>query len=943
MAASGTGSDARAQKVVTPERYRRINDVADAAVAKNPGDRAAFLDDACGGDAELRERDELLAAQESGDDFLTTPVFETLAKDIAGEWEKRDGLAGTFIGHYEILRRLGAGGIGEVWLARDTQLAREVALKLLNPAFGNDAEQVLRLQQEARAASKLNHPNIVTIYEIGEADGTHFIAQEFVAGDTLRRPILEKRIAPKDALKIADQVAAALDAANAAQIVHRDVKPENVMIRPDGLVKLVDFGLAAPREAGSKSRMVMGTARYMSPEQAQGAAVDAPSDLFSLGVMLHEMLTGAAPFTGATISETLAAIVKSDPPPLPESLPDRAGIEKIVRRCLQKKPTARYGSAAELRADLALAIARMEDRWPLRRKIFTGAAALVVLGLALAIYSTSADRRDAAPFTSMTITRVTTRGQVSNAAIAPDGASIVYVLDEGDRQSLWVRQLASGRDAEIVAPERNEHRGLIFSRDGSSIYYIRRDADGSDVLYRIGAQGGKAEAVLADVSGPVTFSPDGRQFAFVRLGRLRTDASLMVANVDGTGVRAIATRNAPRYFSRSGLAWSPDGKTIVCLGGQASFYTADAFHLVAVRVADGSESEIGRRAWPWVGSLAWSRDSLLLVAGESSEDLQQIWQISYPRGAVRRITNDLTDYSAVSAAGDGSALVSVQKETPVELWTMTPGDTARATRLSLGDLRGVDSIGWMRDQRIVYDARAGEYRNIWIADAEGRNPQQLTNGAPNKNEISVTRDGRYTLYQAEGKIWRINSDGSGALQLTHGALDVHPWPTPDGREVIYASFQDWSPVIGGRPQLWKVPIDGWTATQLTSDAVSLPHVSPDGRRMEALYFPGADPRFSPSKTAVIPIDGGSPGAVLDLLPGGNGTSYWTPDGKALVSAVTTAAVGNLWLQALDGRARQITEFKSDLIVDFAWSADGRRIVLARGNSSSDVVLIRNFR
>lgn len=407
---------------------------------------------------------------------------------------------------------------------------------------------------------------------------------------------------------------------------------------------------------------------------------------------------------------------------------------------------------------------------------------------------------------------------------------------------------------------------------------------------------------------------------------------------------ARATRHTPRYFWRSGLAWSPDGKTIVCLGGQASFYTADAFHVLGVRVAGGTESEIGSRAWPWVGALKWSRSGLLLVAGESAEDLQQIWQISYPRGEVRRITNDLTDYAAVSATVDGSALVSVQKETPVGLWLMTPGESARASRISQSDFRGVDSVAWMPDRRIVYDARSGEYRNIWITDAEGRNPQPVTNGAPNKNEIAVTRDGRFILYQSEGRIWRINAGGSGALQLTHGALDVHPWPTADGREVIYSSFQDWSPVIGGKPQLWKVPIDGDNPSRLSSDALSLPHLSPDGKRIAAIYFPGADPRFSPRKMAVLPVDGGSPIMALDVLPGGIGNAYWTPDGKSLVSAVTTAAVGNLWLQNHDGgRPRQITDFKSDMILDFAWSPDGKRIALARGKSSSDVVLIRNFR
>jgi eukaryotic-like serine/threonine-protein kinase len=464
------------------------------------------------------------------------------------------------------------------------------------------------------------------------------------------------------------------------------------------------------------------------------------------------------------------------------------------------------------------------------------------------------------------------------------------------------------------------------------------------VLYKIGARGGKAELVLGDVSSPISFSPDGRRFAFVRLGRFRSDASLMVANLDGTGLRTIATRYSRRYFSRQGLAWSPDGKTIICLGGQERFYTADAFHLVAVRVADGGESEVGSHAWPWVGSVAWSENSQLLVAGENSEDLQQIWQISYPRGDVRRITNDLTNYATVSITGDGSALVSVQEETPVDLWLMAPGESAHTTRISQGDLRGVDSVRWMPDQRIVYTARSGETRTIWITDTEGRNPQQLTNGSANKNEIAVTPDGRFILYQLDGEIWRINADGSGALQLTHGALDVHPWSSADGREVIYSSFQDWSPVIGGKPMLWKVPIDGGTASPLTSDALSLPHVSPDGKRIAAIFFPGADSRFSPRKIAVIPFEGGSPVAVLDLLPGGSTSAYWTPDGKAVVSAATKDTVGDLWLQTPDGAlAHQMTDFKSDLILDFAWSADGRRIALARGRPSSDVVLIRNFR
>ena len=925
---------------MTPDFYRRINELVDRALEQPSAGRASFLAESCAGDPELLAKvNALVAAHESGGEFLAEPVLDRIVREIASQWQQAVE-PGTVIGRYELIRALGGGGHGEVWLARDSQLGREIALKLLHPAFGDQTDHVTRLYQEARAASRLNHPNIVTIHEIGEAGGTHFIAQEFVAGETLRTAISQKRLQPIEAMKIAAQIASALEAAGAAGIAHRDVKPENVMVRPDGLVKLLDFGLASHGERESRPARLIGTAKYVSPEQVKGAAADTRSDLFSLGVMLHEMLSGRAPFAGNTISETLRAIAECDPRPLPESLAYRAQFEKIVHRCLEKNPESRYRSAAELRADLTNVIAYVESR-PRRRKIRIASAAVgIALIAAVFVVYRIAENRGAASFTAMTITRVITRGVISDAAMSPDSAAIAYTLDEGDRQGVWVRR--SNQDTQLVAPEANEHSGLAFSPDGESIYFIRRESGGLGVLFKIAARGGAPEKILSGVSGPVSVSPDAKHLAFVRLEQ--ADTSLMIANADGSGARAVALRRAPRYFSRSGLAWSADGETVFCAGGKEAFYNPSAFHLIAVRVADGAESEIGHRAWPWVESMVRVRNVLLLAASDGAEDLRQVWQVSLPRGEVRRVTNDLTDYSALSVSRDGLAMTAIQKETPAALWLVELDKPNGATRVSHGELRGFNSVAWMPDGHIVYSTRSGEYRSVWITDAAGENPRQIGDSPADRDEVAVTPDGRYILYQSNGKIWRMNADGSGATQLTHGALDVHPWPSADAREVFYTSFDPWSPVIGGTPALWRVPIDGGAPLPIRPEPLSMARVAPDGRRLAAIYFAGRDSRFAPRKLAVFPIAGQPPLLLIDLLPGAYSHSEWTHDGKALLSSATTASVGDLWRQPLEGaRASRLTDFQSDLILDFAPSADGKKIVVARGNPSSDVVMLRDFR
>jgi serine/threonine protein kinase len=352
---------------MTPERYRQIGDLYHAALEFDAGERAAFLETACVGDAELlREVESLIVSHDQGADFIASPALAVAAELIAAS--ETDALLGQTIARYRVLSLIGAGGMGRVYLAEDPELGRRVALKLLPEYFTHDKNQVQRFHQEARAASALNHPNILTVHEVGQVDGTQFIATEYVEGQTLRARLTLGPIDLHEALDVAAQVAAALVAAHAAGIVHRDIKPENIMIRRDGIVKVLDFGLAklAPTQSSrsgpddskralvkTNPGVVMGTVGYMSPEQARGLSLDARTDIWSLGVVIYQMLTGSSPFSGATTSDTLVSILEREPRSLKSFSPDiPEELEWIVTKALTKDCDDRYQTAREMLTDL---------------------------------------------------------------------------------------------------------------------------------------------------------------------------------------------------------------------------------------------------------------------------------------------------------------------------------------------------------------------------------------------------------------------------------------------------------------------------------------------------------------------------------------------------------------------------------------------------------------
>jgi hypothetical protein len=346
-------------------KYLRVRNVLEAVLEVETVGRIAFLSDFCRSDLGLRRAvGEMLRHHDS--DFLEAPAVQEFADEVIEEEGWRNGRR---VGRYEILRPLGQGGMGAVYLARDPSLGREVAIKVLLPEFASDRQRVSRFKQEAKAASALNHPNILTLHEIGEADGQLYIVAEHIQGDTLRSLIRQQKLTPAASVRIAGQIAAALIAAHHAGIVHRDIKPANVMVRNDGLVKVLDFGLAKPAQSNAETSelvatrpgLVMGSAGYMSPEQARGHATDARADLWSLGVVLYEMLTGSAPFHATSRADILANVIRQEPQPLAERLPDAPPeLSRIVGKSLRKDAGERYQTAQDLSLDLRNLLRDME-------------------------------------------------------------------------------------------------------------------------------------------------------------------------------------------------------------------------------------------------------------------------------------------------------------------------------------------------------------------------------------------------------------------------------------------------------------------------------------------------------------------------------------------------------------------------------------------------------
>ncbi|HSB26456.1 MAG TPA: protein kinase [Pyrinomonadaceae bacterium] len=925
---------------------------------------------------------------------------------------------GTKLGRYEIRSHIGAGGMGDVYQARDTELDRMVALKVLPSLVAADQQRMRRFIQEAKAASSLNHQNIITIYEIGDDDSTRFIATEFIDGITLRQHLKRGRLTVAQTIDIAIQVATGLAAAHDAGIVHRDVKPENIMLRNrDGFVKLLDFGLVKLTEASTNTAdteaptralvntdagTVMGTVVYMSPEQARGKPVDERTDIWSLGVILYEMLTGVTPFSGETSADVIAAIVKTDPAPVSRFSPNvPAKLEEIVSKILEKDRDERYQTIKDLLVDLRRLKKRLDFETETERSLtpesveisarpstITGTGSqtasldsirptssaeylvseikrhktgvlLAVIGIPAVLillflaWTMFAGREKAAPApASMKITKLTSGGRVNNilidgsTSISPDGRYVVYTLIDAGKVSIWVRQILTGSDVQIVPPSNLRNNGTTISNDGEFVYYIGINSENpGGSLFQVPILGGQSRKVLAGVRSPVGFSPDGSQFAFVRENQ-NQESILMIANSDGTNERSLAMRKGNDWFATEGPAWSPDGKTIAC--GTGTDTGGTSMTVSGYSVADGSQKVLTSRKWNGeVKRVLWLKDgSGLITPVQDSAQGSQLWFISQPEGDAKRITNDLNGYGSVSfgVSGDGKTIVTVQSKPSFQIWTVDLGARGgQPVQISHGENDGQRGIAWLPDGRIVFGTATGEFVQLTIANADGSGAQTLLKSKEPVQEPTVSPDGK-TIYftslrSGTPQIWRVNVDGTELKQITFGDFaNFSPKISPDGKWLLFVSYRS------GFQALWKLAVDGGEPQQVTEVHSALGMFSPDGKLIGAAeVIAGGSP---PWQLALITVDGSSP--VKLITPPTHfilrDTLAWSSDGRAILVKSDQGGVGNLWSQPIDGSGpKQITNFTSDLISWFAVSHDGKRLAISRGNSALDVVLIKDFR
>jgi eukaryotic-like serine/threonine-protein kinase len=871
------------------ERWKQIEALYQAALAQPPEKRAAFLAQACPDDPQLRGEVRSLLDQQA-DSFLESAPLTAIKALIAG----------AKLGNFEIVELLGRGGMGEVWRARDSRLKRDVAVKVLPPSVGRDPDRIARFEREARAAGALNHPNIVSVYEIGRDKGTYWIASELVGGDTLRRVIERGPIPAPKAIEIAMQVAAGLAAAHAAGLVHRDLKPDNIMVTRGGQVKILDFGLAKQRRTSQDSTttaltdegVVLGTAGYMSPEQVRGEAADHRADLFSFGVVLYEMLCGKRAFAGASSVEVMNAILKEEPPGLPASVPPALG--RIVRRCLEKEPDRRFQSAADLAFGLqpsspslppvAAPKRRAGPKWALT-------ACIAVLGAAWFWLS-----RPLPPPRIIGTVQITNDGKGNGAPMLTDGTRLLFNLTDQPRQV----SLKGGQSVPLLLPMQNAWLADISPDHSEFLMYRRLDSEGAlNSTFNFKLE--RLEFWVAPVLGG---SPR-------RLGDLIATHRDWLIN--GTGYPT------PRRYGfydqqQSAATWSPDGQLLV--------YAQD----MELHLARSDGTEVRKLAsfpgFPFF--VRWSPDGrrLRLSVSGTGDTAASLWEVSVDDGRVQPLLPDW-DPSWYNCCGswtaDGKYFVFQSRSnvwalrenagflrpTSRQPFQLTTGPMGAYWPLPSRDGKRLFIAGYLaRNEFLRYDLQSHRF------------VPEL--GGVSGTELEFSRDGRWVAYVSipGESLVRAAVDGSQRLQLTSSPLAASmPHWSPDGKQIAFTGGPPGKP-----PRIYVVSSDGGAVRQVSNGESGKygdwdPSWSPDGA---SLVFGGPD-RDAGGQESIYVVDLKT--NHVSALPGADRmwSPRWSPDGR-FIAGLSRYPVNKLMLYDLGTRKQtQLSDLQSEWPT---WSRDG---------------------
>jgi eukaryotic-like serine/threonine-protein kinase len=955
---------------MTPERWKKLDALFHEALKFQGEARAALLAKACGTDEQLREEAErLIAADERQSSFIDLPIFEQSAEPANDDRIKSP--VGRCIGPYQIISQLGRGGMGEVYRAQDTRLGREVAVKLLPAAFSTDQERLRRFEQEARAAGMLNHPNVLTIYDIGTAatenGSAPYIVSELLTGETLRERMRKEALPLRRAIDYALQIARGLAAAHEKEIVHRDLKPENLFITKDGRVKILDFGLAklklppvspmigamngmetiaSPQPLGTAPGVVMGTVGYMSPEQVRAEEVDYRSDIFAFGAILYEMLYGRRAFPGGSAVEVLNAILREEPPEIAESGREvPPALTSVMRHCLEKDRAERFQSIGDVAFYLDALLgttdstARSQSQAADRPKSYwrpgwlgwiVAAALLLTAATLLILYSRRQPGGLPAQATIKQLTNYT--GTETAGALSPDGRHFAFVSEKGGAPDIWVRQVSGGDPQQVTRDEAVES-DLVYAPDGETIYYVsERD------IWRIGALGGTPRKVVQGARSP-SLSSDGKRLAYVKLipeGSNR--GAIEIANADGSS--PVRFHEGYRIGE---VSLSPDNRWIAYSEG--SSFEPRPLKLIDLRSRETRVVPTTTKGGIW--SQAWLPDSRRLVIsreydpGPMTSMVLDLELVSIDGDEPRRLTLNVNSrFSSPRLSADGKRLLVTMSESQREIWTVPLGADPKANGAAARRL--LDS-SWdplytfvSRDGgTILFNSLATGNSNIYTMPADGSIPPRQITEFPGYKVMcsSLSPDGTRIAYSSlqtgNPEIWVMNIDGSNPVQVTHDpAEDLWPTWSPDGSWLMWWSRR------GGVDQLLKGPVGGSQAVKV-SDGGSLGDWLGD-----RLVF---------SAQGSVIVAEARTGNVLRKIPGresGRTMPVWSPDGRRFTVIRSDHYLrDSIWIfDAGTGDHSLAVEFpgRFHMIFRADWGKDAKSLIVNRNETVSHIGLLENF-